>query len=499
MRNFLLTLCAIAIFIEVSGLIWSGKSDKPSDTFVKLSERPARTINNPLKNGYFLLVGFAAGASADPVQTGYEIWLETDMQQGQHDFNYDKPGRSELRVSIPPQEALPAWDTPEPLSAFQQRDALFRITVDRYSRLVKRYERWLQMPFEDWGFARSASPRFEEIMVAHRLYIAQGFVQSPKEGITRLNDDLTKWRMILAGARTLPLKTMAMVIMDDDTTFFSKLMGPSAVDEEVPAATPAFTEPLTSLEYSLRWPIQNEFILGFSKNERALAEKETYLGEAESDSHRQWVAKAAGLHPDAFQKVTHPVSRTLLWLPMHTQRTWDAYATYYDATIKASETIHSPLPKLSDIAKSSHRTLLEAIANPVEFEPDWESFSHRLMQTDARLRLAGLQWLLRKPSSDHRVPSRLAEAGARYFDPFTGFPMLWSETQNRIYSVGHDGLDDGGDNSFDISAPVVLKKVEALPIIQKPTPAKRSPAVQRKVSASKHSQRHLHPSRSSRT
>lgn len=458
MRNFLISLCVLAIFMEISGLIWSAKGDKPSDTYVKLSEPPGRTIENPLKNGYFLLVGLAAAANADPIQTGYDIWRETVSRLDQRDFNYEKPSRSELRVSIPAQDALPAWDSSEPLAAFHQRDALFRTSVDRYTTLVMRYEQWLRMPFEDWGFSRSASPRFEELLIAHRLYIAQGFARTSKGGMDRLALDMAKWRRILAEARTLPLKTMAAVMVDDDAAFLSKLLSQPSLDKGILAAASTMIEPLSSSEYSLRWPIQDEFIRGVNKDERALAEKETYLGKAESDSHRQWVARTAGLHPDAFEKVAHPVSRALFWLPMHTQHTWNTYATYYDATIKASETIHSPLPKLSEIAKISRRTLVEAMTNPMEFEPDWEAFSHRLMETDARLRLAGLQVLLRKPGGDQRIPTRLAEAGPRHFDPFTGFPMLWSETQNRIYSVGKDGLDDGGDTSFDISVPVILAK-----------------------------------------
>lgn len=487
MRNVLISLCVIAIFMEVSGLIWSAKSDTPSDAFVKLSEGPGRLIENPLKNGYFLLVGFAAAANADPVQTGYDIWLEATSWRGNRDFNYEKPGRSELRVSIPAQEALPAWESPEPLTALQPRDALFRTSMNRYAQLVKRYEQWLRMSFEDWGFARSASPRFEEVLISHRLYVAQGFAHSTKEGTDRLDRDLAKWRMVLAEARTLPLKTMAVVMVDDDAALLSKLLSQSSVDKGILAAAPAVVEPLSSSEYSLRWPIRNEFILGVSKDERALAEKETYLGEAGSDSHRQWIAKTAGLHPDAFQKVVHPVSRTLFWLPVHTQRSWDTYATYYDATIKASETIHSPLPKLSDISKTSRRTLFEAMANPMEFEPDWEAFSHRLMETDARLRLVSLQLLLRKPSVVQHVPSRLAEAGPRYFDPFTGFPMLWSETQERIYSVGKDGLDDGSDTSFDISVPAVLAKPDTPITTGKPVSAKKTATSPRKASASRRS------------
>lgn len=499
MRNLLIALCVIAIFMEVSGLIWSAKSDKASDTFVKLSERPGRSIENPLKNGYFLLIGFTAAAHADPIQTGYDMWLETESQRGRRDFNYEKPGRSELRISIPAQDALPAWESPEPLVALHQRDALFRTSIDRYTQLVKRYDQWLRMPFEDWGFARAASPRFEEMLISHRLYIAQGFVQATHEGMDRLCRDLAKWRTILAEARTLPLKTMAVVMVDDDTVFLSKLLSQQSVDKGILATAPTVVEPLASSEYSLRWPIRNEFVLGVRKDERALAEKETYLGEAESDDHLQWVVKTAGLHPDAFQNVAHPVSRTLFWLPMHTQHTWDTYATYYDATIKASETIHSPLPKLSDIAKTSHRTLFEAMANPMEFEPDWEAFSHRLMETDARLRLAGLQLQLGQQSSDQRVPTRLAEAGSRYFDPFTGFPMLWSQTQERMYSVGKDGLDDGGDTSFDISVPVILGKGDE-PIVAKPSrTAKKLSGLQRKVVTSKKSQAHLRSPRAHRT
>lgn len=488
MRNFLISLCVLAIFMEVSGLIWSAKSDKASDTFVKLTERPGRTIEHPLKNGYFLLVGFTAAAHVDPIQTGYDMWLEIESHRGRRDFNYEKPGRSELRVSIPAQDALPAWDFPEPLAALHQRDARFRSSMNRYAQLVKRYEQWLRMPFEDWGFARTASPRFEEILISHRLYLAQGFAQATNEGTDRLLRDLAKWRMILAEARTLPLKTMAVVMVDDDTKFLSKLLSQQSVDKVILATASTVVEPLSSSEYSLRWPIRNEFVLGVGKDERALAEKETYLGEAESDNHRLWVAKTAGLHPDAFQNVAHPVSRTLFWLPIHTQHTWDTYATYYDTTIKASETIHSPLPKLSDIAKTSRRTLFEAMANPMEFEPDWEAFSHRLMETDARLRLAGLQLQLQKPSSDHRVPTRLAEAGPRYFDPFTGFPMLWSETQERIYSVGKDGLDDGGDTSFDISVPAVLTKPVDPTMTGNSTSVRKTTTPQRKISTSKRSQ-----------
>jgi hypothetical protein len=54
------------------------------------------------------------------------------------------------------------------------------------------------------------------------------------------------------------------------------------------------------------------------------------------------------------------------------------------------------------------------------------------------------------------VPNRLAQVGSSYYDPFSGLPMLWSPTQEKIYSVGKDRYDDGGDASFDISVPAIV-------------------------------------------
>ena len=90
----------------------------------------------------------------------------------------------------------------------------------------------------------------------------------------------------------------------------------------------------------------------------------------------------------------------------------------------------------------------------MEFEPQWEPFSQHLVETDARLRLVSLQILMRKPTATVTIPTRLAEVGSMYFDPFTGLPMLWSPTQKKLYSVGKDRLDDGGDPGFDISVPL---------------------------------------------
>lgn len=454
MRNLIISLCIVGLFLEVSGLIWSSKKDKPSDTFLKLSEPPARSIENPLENGYFLLLGFAASEGSNPVQVGYDIWLESDSRPGQQGFNLDKPGRSELRIPVAFDQVLPEWNSLDPLEEFQRRDTLFRTSITRYNTLLKRYEQWLPMRFEDWGYAHRGVLRVEELLGIHRLYIAEGFGQRTKTGLERLATDLARWRVVLRDARTLPMKILAEVMIEDDVHLLSRILSHTTVDRAILTRGLNLLQPLTPAEYSLRWPIQNHFVLGYTRNRQP--DHNVISQDDANTPSKESLARAAHLQPDMFSAVEHPRLRNIIGLSSFSQRTWDTYAAFYDATIKAADSVHSPLPKLRDVAHHSQLTLLEQIVNPLEFVPNWEPFSQRLVETDARLRLVSLQILMRKPTATVAIPSRLAEVGSMYFDPFTGFPMLWSPTQKKLYSVGKDGLDDGGDPTFDISVPLTM-------------------------------------------
>ncbi|MEP6891628.1 MAG: hypothetical protein ABI955_13120, partial [Nitrospirota bacterium] len=151
-----------------------------------------------------------------------------------------------------------------------------------------------------------------------------------------------------------------------------------------------------------------------------------------------------------------PPERSFLGVPLPIQETWDRYAQYYDAMIHATESGQSALPAPHSLAATKHRGIVESLTNPNPFELDWGPFHSQLRETDARLRLASLQIVLRRPSSQITVPNRLAQVGSAYYDPFSGLPMLWSPTQQKVYSVGKDRYDDGGDSSFDISVPAVV-------------------------------------------
>ncbi len=457
MKNALITLCLLAVFVEVSGLFWTGKRDAPNEAFRRLSQPPEVQIDSPLGNGYFLLLGMAAEASADPVQVGYEIWLEAESHKGHRFFDLEKNGRGTLRVSVELSQVLPEWSAADPLTALARSEAMFRDSMERYQILTRRYERWLDMPFEDWGFGHPGSPRPDEIVAAHRLYVADGFQHGPKTGLQHLYRDTAAWRHALKDAKTLPVKLIALTIVDENLDLLARALAQPGADKQVVALARLMARGMSAEEASLRWPIQHEFALGLARRSEALS-VDHYVGADDAERTRRHLTALTGLPDHALAGVQHPPAKHVLGMALESQRTWDAYATFYEATIKASETVHSPMPRWSEVNRASARTLLESVFNTSEFEPSWEPITQRLMETDARLRLAGLSLVLRQYASHDKIAEQISMAGPDFFDPFSGLPMLWNAGQARLYSVGKDGLDDGGDPTFDIVTAVHLSK-----------------------------------------
>ena len=461
MKNLLVTICLLAVFVEVSGLLWSGKRDAPSETFQRLSQPPEVRIETPLSNGYFLLLGFAAEPSADPVQVGYEIWLEANAHRGHRVYNLEKNQRAALRVPLQPGEIVPQWTADNPIAALRRSDASFRGSMDRYAVLTARYERWLDMPFEDWGYGQAGSPRAKEVIVAHRLYVAGGFTTSSTVGFQRLYQDTVAWRRVLAEAKTVSLKLLALTIVDENVTLLSRALSEPSHDVRLLSTAQMMAHGFTTEEATLRWPVQHEFALGLARRQDAFS-VDHFVGWHDADTTRKEIATLAGLRQDAIDRVAHPRPRKVFGMAVDSQRTWDAYATFYEATIKASEIVHAPLPRWSDISHATSRSLFESVFTATDFEPSWEPITQRILEADAHVRLAGLQLALRETSTD-KVSERISLAGPEFFDPFSGLPMLWSPAQHRLYSVGKDGLDDGGDPTFDVVVPLVLSSDQQPP------------------------------------
>ncbi|MBI3806988.1 MAG: hypothetical protein HY281_05655 [Nitrospirae bacterium] len=454
MKYLIIGVVSLWALFQLSSLIWSSKGQPPSATFTRLLEPPQYRLTNPYENGYFYLLGFAAAASLDPAKVGHAIWLETSAAPGAGSFNYDKPGRSELQIELPMEQILPSWNSENPVSEFRNMHERLQTVIGLDRTLMTRYERWLAMPFEDMGFGRHGTPRFVEVFVGHRLYVAEGFSRQTALGMQRLKRDMDTWRNILRDATTIATKVMAQIIITDDLRLLSILLSQPVVNKTVLAMTTNVAPPLTAAESSLRWPLQHQFTLGVQGDRIGERTKEEHTESL--DTHEQWLANAARLPKQAFRQISHPHGRSFLGIPLQTRETWEMYGTYYDAMIRAAEAGQGALPKLHQLAGSTPQGIVESLVNPHSFEPDWDPFHYQLRETDARLRLASLQVVLRRPSAQTTIPNRLAQVGSSYYDPFSGLPMLWSPTQEKIYSVGKDRYDDGGDSSFDISVPAIV-------------------------------------------
>jgi hypothetical protein len=253
-----------------------------------------------------MMIGFAASADADPVETGLAIWRESEADGGSRPFNYRKPGRTELRTTDA-DEACPAWVSADPVSGFRNRDARGCMPIDPFRTLLGRYERFLGMPFEDWGFGHRDALRLDDLLVVHRVYVAGGYAHSSQLGLARLQRDMHAWRLVLAAARTIALKTAALLILEDDLVLLAKVMtgNPMASVSDLLSAI----QPFTKDDYSLRWPIRNEFVLGTSGSRATLVR--LAAGADETVRNEGWLARKVRMVPDAFRRVQHPPMATI--------------------------------------------------------------------------------------------------------------------------------------------------------------------------------------------
>jgi len=460
MRNFVLIVIAICIVLaamDVATFVHKETEDKPSAVLVSLTEPAPHRVADPKANGYFLLLGFSAGPSLDAVQTGFDIWVEAESDRGHLFYDYLRPGRVAVRIHGTALDALQTWNAADPEIGFKQVAARLQTRDAALGVLLDRYQQWLVMPFEDWGYGHLGGPRFAEMFLAHRLYVATGFIENTGKGVERVARDLSVWRSVLAKARTLPLKLMAAVVVDDDASLAAGLLARHNPDRVQASRLASLARPLNREERSLRWPVQNEFLTALSRYDRPLP-RPALTAREETVNNKRWLAALAGLEQNIFERVEHPLSANVLARgSLQRQRANNTYARYYQATIMAADLPHARLPRLKEFLGGPARGFVDYLVNPVDnvfdsgFEPDWQPFIDRILETDARLRLLTLQGRLREVGDQSAVHRQVAEAGNDFYDPFSRLPMLLNSRTHTLYSVGRDRRDDDGDPQQDIA------------------------------------------------
>jgi hypothetical protein len=480
-RAILITIILIVVSLDVASRIWTSTNEAPNSAFTSLMRAPAPTLHGPRTNGYLLFLGFATAPSEDAVQMGHDMWLEAASEAGHGYFDYDNAARLALRVRDGSLSPAPVWGDQDPLALLGGQENALRSVIAQEDVLLKRYQQWLTMPFEDWGLGKAGAPRAVEIFAVHRLYLIEGLGQEFSKTVERAERDLTVWRTVLAQAKSLPVKMLAAAVIDDDVAVVSGLLKQRAVNLKLVARLAQMVRPLSESERSLRWPIQHEFMLGVQRYSRQFTEVSPVNRQA-SDEHKHWIAMLARLKPEAFKHVEqpgppHPLAKT----PGPRERALNSFANYYTALTRATETPNMRLPKMGEFMRVSEPSPWEYVLSPIDsvlsggFSPAWEPFIHRLQETEAKLRLVSLQARLRQSSRIDDIPSRIAQAGPSLYDPFTGLPMLWSPSQRKLYSVGKDGLDDGGEPTFDVSLSLVGQPIAGSPKVGKGKPDRMKP------------------------
>ncbi|HXF92773.1 MAG TPA: hypothetical protein VNK46_08445 [Nitrospiraceae bacterium] len=432
-------MAGLAVGGGLIGLTWIVMEERPSNAFHNLSgSAPERTGLDPGKNGYLLLLGFDADPSRDPMQTGYERkFTAADLELSKSCTGGD--GATMFAVQgTASASAISSWfRTSDPAALFKNQAGGIRTWLSQYGASLERYRRWLKLPFEDWGYGRLVSPNCSAILTAHRLYVAEGFSENVELGIARLEGDLAAWRTALAQARTLPIKMMAVDALNDDVAVISGLLTRLDLEEKFVPQLMKMVRPLDQVEQSLRWPMQSQFTIASKTADPSLKREPP-------EDRPLYVAVVAAM-------------------PLPKQKRLNAYAEYYEAAMKHGEGPRAFAPKLYSYVRTPPQGWLDYLLNPIdnvvglEPLPPWDLYRNRVLETDARLRLASLQAWIRQSPHGADLLARIAKAGQSVYDPFTGLPMLLSTKKNLLYSVGKDGKDDDGDPRLDVT--VLLPRV----------------------------------------
>ena len=424
----------VAVVIGAVGLAWMAMETPPSPVYQNLTASPPQILTTSTKNGYFLLLGFDALENQDPLQVGYERKVESGDHQAANACMLGDEGK-ETTTGTSADVVRGSFASADPVAQLKLQAASVRSWVAQESLALKRYQQWLSMPFEDAGYGQILSPNCTHILLAHRLYLAEGFAQNLSIGLGRLETNMRSWRTVLGQSKTLMVKMLAVTAVQDNAAIASGLLTRQDLDETAIGRLGKIVRPLDQVELSLRWPMQSHLVWATEAVTKSLRNDKT-------DERPLYMALAAAM-------------------PLPVQRRSNAYADYYEAASKAmAEGRYTNLPKPSSFIRTPADSAVDYVANPIEHIvgieplPSWDPYVERTVETDARLRLASLQVWIRQGAQDGNVVTRLAKAGQAYYDPFTGLPMLVDQHKGVMYSVGQDGKDQEGDPRRDVVATI---------------------------------------------
>lgn len=433
---FIFSAVMVALGIGMLALAWIVMEESPTTKHQALTSSPQRSLTDPTKNGYLLLLGFDAPTGSDAIQVGYERKPTEQDQTAAMSCLDGRGGTHGTSKAGATSNVVNGWfKESDPMAQLKGQSDTIKSLVSQQAASLGRYQQWLSMPFDDWGYGKLLSPNCDAVLLAHRLYLLEGFSRDTATGLSRLEKDMDSWRTVLGQSKTLMTKMLAAAAVRDDAAVASGLLVRADADATTVARLSKIVRPLDQLELSVRWPMQSHFV---------------------------WATGIVAAELKKDRKEERPFHVALAAaMPLPVQRRANAYADYYDSANKAvAEGRFASLPKRSTFMRTSGSSLVDYWANPIELIigidplPDWDPYVGRMVETDAQLRLTSLQAWVRRGAQEGDVLARLAKAGQAYYDPFTGLPMLVNQQKRLLYSVGMDGKDQEGDRAHDVAVAI---------------------------------------------
>jgi hypothetical protein len=421
---------AVILLLVAAAVGWLMLDQRPSERFTSLDQvSMPKALDDPKRNGYILMLGVDAEDVVDALQAGYLRWLGTKKESDEGCYDLTPSGQPVVPVPVRMQTPAGWMRSADPAAQFTAEAGRVKGEIDPHGVLLTRYKQWLGLPFEDWGFGNSNVPYCGLFLGIHRLYLADGFAQSLNAGLERLESDLTAWRNVLSKATTLSTKVMAVEGLNDDVAIMSGLLTRPSVDIKVLQRISRLAKPLQEEDRALRWPLHHEFRETIKRMDGRLRSHE------EDQAFTAWIAAR---------------------LPVPKQRVLNDYADYYDAWLKIDAAPNAPPPNFHDFAHTPAQSFADYVVNPIdnvigrERVVDWEAARGMVLETDARLRLTGLVTRLRSGTGSN-MATLVAQAGHTLYDPFTELPMLINMSERKVYSVGRNRKDDGGNPASDVA------------------------------------------------
>ena len=379
------------------------------------------------QNGYMAVIAMGAGDGSDSM--GYaKAWLAEARMAA-------KEKRSENKIEVKRAERPVLCDALQTscLAAVQNKADSISVQLDAYKEDLTRYETLIAyQAYEEIldyrvGLA-SQFPRYAPMIAAQRAWIVRAALAAEagnlELALAAVERDIAFQRVMLAGSRTLIGRMVAAANYTRDIAFVADLLQTSLADLKPHALRlRAMLKPIDSAALNTDVLIETEF--GAIKQALAMPAVASSFGQG---------SLYASLGVRFFYQPNATVNEA------------------YDFYMRTQSQLRKPPLELlresaAEAAAPGEMKFRDYFVNPVGriltriAIPSFSSYALRLHDLDAYNRLLGLAAeIIAADVAREGIADFVADADARFFDPYSGKPMAWDAATSQLSFKASDAL-----------------------------------------------------------